>query len=84
MYCIREAAQILGLDLSQATIAIQGYGNAGQFAHKLASELYGIAAHDPTTHLGAALLIVAVGVLATWLPARRATRVEPMTVLRTE
>jgi glutamate dehydrogenase (NAD(P)+) len=41
MYCIREAAQVLGIDLRQATIAIQGYGNAGQFAHKLASELFG-------------------------------------------
>jgi glutamate dehydrogenase (NAD(P)+) len=41
MYCIREAAQVLGLDLSQVTIAIQGYGNAGQFAHKLSDELFG-------------------------------------------
>jgi glutamate dehydrogenase (NAD(P)+) len=40
MYCIREAARALGIDLAQATIAIQGYGNAGQFAHKLASELF--------------------------------------------
>jgi glutamate dehydrogenase (NAD(P)+) len=41
MFCIREAAQTLGIDLSQATIAIQGYGNAGQFAHKLVGELFG-------------------------------------------
>jgi glutamate dehydrogenase (NAD(P)+) len=41
MYCIREAAQVLGIDLKQATVAIQGYGNAGQFAHKLCSELFG-------------------------------------------
>ncbi len=41
MYAIREAAQILGIDLSKATIAIQGYGNAGQFAHKLAVEMFG-------------------------------------------
>ncbi len=41
MYTIREAAKTLGIDLSQATIAVQGYGNAGQFAHKLAAELFG-------------------------------------------
>jgi len=41
MYCIREAAQVLGIDLGQATVAVQGYGNAGQFAHKLCSELFG-------------------------------------------
>ena len=41
MYCIREAARILGIDLGQATVAVQGYGNAGQFAHKLVSELFG-------------------------------------------
>lgn len=41
MYCIREAAKVLGVDLEGATVAIQGYGNAGQFAHKLAGELFG-------------------------------------------
>jgi glutamate dehydrogenase (NAD(P)+) len=41
MYCIREAAQVLGIDLGQATVAVQGYGNAGQFAHKLVEELFG-------------------------------------------
>ena len=41
MYTIREAAKTLGIDLSRATIAVQGYGNAGQFAHKLATELLG-------------------------------------------
>ena len=41
MYTIREAAKILGIDLSKATVAIQGYGNAGQFAHKLVVELFG-------------------------------------------
>jgi glutamate dehydrogenase (NAD(P)+) len=41
MYCIREAAQVLGIDIGQATVAIQGYGNAGRFAHKLISEMFG-------------------------------------------
>ena len=41
MYTIREAAKILGIDLSKATVAIQGYGNAGQFAHQLVVDLFG-------------------------------------------
>lgn len=41
MYCIREAANTLGIDLAHATVAIQGYGNAGQFAHKLVKEMFG-------------------------------------------
>jgi len=41
MYTIREAAKILAINLSEATVAIQGYGNAGQFAHKLVTEMFG-------------------------------------------
>lgn len=41
MYTVREAAKVLGIDLNGATAAIQGYGNAGQFAHKLCEELLG-------------------------------------------
>jgi glutamate dehydrogenase (NAD(P)+) len=41
MYTIREAAKLLGIDLSKATVAIQGYGNAGQFAHQLVTDMFG-------------------------------------------
>lgn len=41
MYCIREAAKKLKIDLGKATIAIQGYGNAGYYAAKLAREMFG-------------------------------------------
>ncbi|RPJ55853.1 MAG: Glu/Leu/Phe/Val dehydrogenase [Dehalococcoidia bacterium] len=41
MYCIREAASKLKIDLSKATIAVQGYGNAGYYAAKLAKEMFG-------------------------------------------
>lgn len=40
--CVREAAGVLGLKLQGATAAIQGYGNAGSFAHKLGSEILGL------------------------------------------
>jgi len=41
MYALRGAAREFGIDLSKATFAIQGYGNAGSFAHSLAEELFG-------------------------------------------
>jgi glutamate dehydrogenase (NAD(P)+) len=42
IYTTREAAQVLGMDLRGKTAAIQGYGNAGTFAHKLAEEVLGM------------------------------------------
>jgi len=41
MYTIREAAKTIGIDLSKATVAVQGYGNAGYHAARLCSELFG-------------------------------------------
>jgi glutamate dehydrogenase (NAD(P)+) len=41
MYCIREAAKELKIDLSKATIAVQGFGNAGYYAAKLAKQMFG-------------------------------------------
>jgi glutamate dehydrogenase (NAD(P)+) len=42
MTCVREAGKVLGIELQGATAAIQGYGNAGQFAHTLGEELLGL------------------------------------------
>ncbi len=42
MYCLREAAQVLDLETRGATMAIQGFGNAGQFAATLGHELLGV------------------------------------------
>lgn len=41
MYTLREAANRLGIKLDKATVAVQGYGNAGQHAHRLVTELFG-------------------------------------------
>ena len=41
MYALREAAKAIGLNLKGATVAVQGYGNAGDFAHKLVTEMLG-------------------------------------------
>ncbi len=42
IYCLREAGKALDIKLKGATTAIQGYGNAGSFAHKLGDELLGL------------------------------------------
>lgn len=42
IYSVREAAKILGIDLRGQKAAIQGYGNAGSYAHQLAVELLGM------------------------------------------
>jgi glutamate dehydrogenase (NAD(P)+) len=41
MYTIREAANVLGIDLSKARVAVQGFGNAGTFSATLAQQLFG-------------------------------------------
>jgi ABC-type lipoprotein release transport system permease subunit len=46
--------------------------------------LFGLKPHDPLTMVMAAVLLTAVAVAASYLPARRASRVEPMEALRYE
>jgi glutamate dehydrogenase (NAD(P)+) len=42
IYCLREWGKVTGFDLKGATAAVQGYGNAGTFAHKLGEEILGL------------------------------------------
>lgn len=42
IYSVREAAKVLDIDLKGKTAAIQGYGNAGTYAHQLATEILGM------------------------------------------
>jgi len=46
--------------------------------------LYGVEARDPATIAGVALLLGAIALVASWLPARRASRVDPRTALQAD
>ena len=61
-------------------------GLAGAFAatRLLNSLLFGVGASDPGTFAGIVLLVSVVAFIAAWLPARRATRVDPIVALRAE
>jgi ABC-type antimicrobial peptide transport system permease subunit len=55
---------------------------AASAAFLMASLLYGVRPHDPTVFLIVPLLLFTVAVLASYLPARRATKVDPLLALR--
>jgi predicted permease len=50
----------------------------------IASQLYGVSRTDPVVMAGVALVLIVAAVLASWLPARRASRVAPSVALRSE
>ena len=72
-----------GVRVTVAGIAT-GLTLSAMAARLLASLLYGVSATDAATWTAAAAVWLVVAPLACWLPARRATRVEPMLALRQE
>jgi predicted permease len=73
---IGRAVRLAGLGLVIGVVAALG---AGQL---LRSQLIGVGPRDPLTFISIALLLGLVAILASWLPARRASRVDPMVALR--
>jgi ABC-type antimicrobial peptide transport system permease subunit len=76
---------ILGQTLKLTLIGV-GLGLVGAFvlARFLASLLFGVGTYDPVTFFGVALLLVGVALAASYIPARRAMRVDPIVALRYE
>jgi ABC-type antimicrobial peptide transport system permease subunit len=71
---------------ARLVLAGLGIGLLGALAvsRVLSTLLYGVSPSDPATLASVALTLGGVALLASWLPARRAARVDPMVVLREE
>jgi putative ABC transport system permease protein len=72
-----------GLKLVLGGIAL---GLAGALALRRTIEklLFGVGPTDPLTYIAIASLLVGVALVACWIPARRATKVDPLVALRSE
>jgi ABC-type antimicrobial peptide transport system permease subunit len=76
---------VLGGSLKRAGLGVAlGLSGAAALTRFLAPELYDTSPFDPPVLAGVSLLIVLVTAVASWVPAWRATRVDPIKVLRTE
>lgn len=72
-----------GLRLVLAGVLLGAAGSYG-VAQLLGSLIYGVSAWDPLTYGAVATLLILVALLACWLPARRAARIDPLIALRAE
>ena len=84
-----QRSNILALVMRQGmllTVLGVAIGLTGAFVatRAIVTLLFGISRLDPITYLGVIALLIGVSGIACWIPARRATKVDPMTALRHE
>jgi ABC-type antimicrobial peptide transport system permease subunit len=78
-------AGILNLTLRLAVVGLViGAAASWLVARGASALLYGVTARDPGTFAGMAVVLIAVALVAGYLPARRASRIDPMIALRAE
>ncbi|HEV2445687.1 MAG TPA: FtsX-like permease family protein, partial [Candidatus Sulfopaludibacter sp.] len=80
---VRKMVVLQGMRLALAGVAV-GVGAALALSHLLATFLFGVKDKDPAVFVSVAVLLSLVSLLAVWLPALRATRVDPVIALRYE
>jgi len=82
----RDVMRLIVGQAVRLTVIGLGLGLAGAYAltRLMASVLFGVSASDPPTFIGVTVILASSSILAAWLPAQRATRVDPMVALRTE
>lgn len=69
---------------SPARVLALGVGISLAVTRYIASSLFGVTPTDASTYVAVVVLMLAVGLFACYLPARRASRVDPLTAIRTE
>jgi ABC-type antimicrobial peptide transport system permease subunit len=84
-----QPGQVRGMILRESTVLavagiVAGVAAALLLTRLVKSMLYGIQPWDPPTLAGGVLILMAVALAASWIPARRAARVQPMEALRHE
>jgi ABC-type antimicrobial peptide transport system permease subunit len=75
---LRQGMALAGIGIALGVPAALG------LTRLLTSLLYEIKPGDPLTYIGVSMILLLVALLASWLPARRASRVDPMEALRYE
>jgi ABC-type antimicrobial peptide transport system permease subunit len=80
---VRRMVIAYGGKLAAAGLVI---GLVGSFAltRLISKLLFGVAPTDPVTFVSVSVILLGIGVLASWLPARRATRIDPIAALRAD
>ncbi len=82
----RDVRRLVLGDAMQVVVAgaLTGVVGAGVSGRLLASQLFGVSPIDPVSIAGAVAALLVIGVAAAYLPARRATRIDPVQALRAE
>jgi predicted permease len=80
---VRQLMLGQGLKLALIGLAVGLLGCVG-LGRLMGSLLYGVSGFDPVSLVAVSLLLAAIGLLASWLPARRAMQINPTEALRTE
>jgi putative ABC transport system permease protein len=84
-----QASEVKNMVVKQGMVlalvgVVIGLGAAFGLARLITTFLFGVTAKDPLVFAGVPVLLAAVALLAVWLPARRASKVDPLIALRAE